>query len=76
MFWIREIAGWALVLVALYLVRTGLVFLLDVESPKIVEAAIAATAGLGVMRAGILLIRTSTAARLVRFEQTTEKRGG
>lgn len=64
MVWLREIAGWALVLCALYLIRRGLVFVTDLESPRIVEAAVVFFAGLGVLRAGILLIRISTAARI------------
>lgn len=67
-FWLREIAGWGLVLVALYLVRLGLVFVSDMESPRIVEAGVIIFAGLGVLRAGILLIRVSTAARIARSE--------
>lgn len=67
-FWIREIVGWILVLVALYLLRVGLVFVMDVENPGIVEAAILFFAALGVMRAGILLIRISAAARACKFD--------
>lgn len=65
MFWIREIAGWILVLFALYLIRVGLQFAMELENPKIVESAVISFAGLGVLRAGILLIRVSTAARIV-----------
>ena len=61
-FWIREIGGWLLVLLALYLLRYGLLFVLDLETPRIIEAAVVSFAGLGVLKAGILLIRMSTAA--------------
>lgn len=64
MFWIREIAGWLLVLIALYLFRYSLIFVLDVETPRIIEASVLTFAGLGVLRAGIALIRISTAARI------------
>jgi hypothetical protein len=64
MFWIREIAGWGLVVFALYLLRYALLFLLDVETPRLVEAAVISVAGIGVLRAGVLLIRISTAARV------------
>lgn len=64
-FWVREIAGWLLVLVALYMLRIGLVFLSDINSPRIIESAIVMLSGLGVMRCGVLLVRVSTAARLI-----------
>jgi hypothetical protein len=63
-FWLREIAGWGLVLVALYLIRIGLIFVSDIESPRIVESMVVMLTGLGVLRGGVLLIRVSTAARL------------
>ncbi len=71
MFWVREIAGWGLVLFALYLLRAGLVFVMDLETPRIVESAIIMFAGLGVLRAGIMLVRISAAARIC---QLTDKR--
>ena len=63
-FWLRELAGWGLILVALYLVRTGLVFISDMQSPRIVESAVVMLTALGILRAGVLLIRISTAARV------------
>ncbi len=65
-FWIREIAGWCLVLIAMFLIRKGLLFVSDLEAPKIIEAGILILGGLGVLKAGILLIRISTAARIAR----------
>ena len=67
-FWLREIAGWLLILVSLYLLRVGLVFLNDLNHPGLVESGIVMLTGLGVMRCGILLVRVSTAARLCREE--------
>lgn len=67
-FWVREIAGWLLVLVSLYMLRIGLVFLSDINSPRIIESAVVMLSGLGVMRCGVLLVRVSTAARLFRDE--------
>jgi len=64
MFWIREIAGWGLVLFSLYLLRAGMLFVMDLETPRIVESAVIMFAGLGVLRAGIMLVRISTAARV------------
>ena len=69
MFWLREIAGWILVLVALYLMRTALGFVADLDKPRIIEAGVFVLAGLGVLRAGILLIRISTAARICRLDR-------
>ena len=62
-FWVREIAGWGLILVSLYLLRVGLVFVSDLENPQIVQAAIVFIAAVGVMRCGVLLVRISAAAR-------------
>lgn len=64
MFWIREIAGWLLLLFALFLLRSAFVFLMDLETPRIIEAGVLTVAALGVLRASIFLIRISTAARV------------
>jgi len=69
MFLVREIAGWALVLFALYLLRMGLLFVMDLQTPRIVEAAVVMFAGLGVLRAGIMLVRISTAARICQLDR-------
>jgi len=69
MFMAREIAGWALVLFALYLLRMGLLFVMDLQTPRIVEAAVVMFAGLGVLRAGIMLVRISTAARVCQLDR-------
>jgi len=69
MFLVREIAGWALVLFALYLLRMGLLFVMDLQTPRIVEAAVVMFAGLGVLRAGIMLVRISTAARVCQLDR-------
>ena len=69
MFIAREIAGWVLVLFALYLLRMGLLFVMDLQTPRIVEAAVVMFAGLGVLRAGILLVRISTAARICELDR-------
>ena len=73
MFWIREIAGWALVAGALVVMRLGLSFALSSESPKIVEASVIVFASLGLLRAGILLIRISTVARICQLDRYQEK---
>ena len=73
MFWIREIAGWALIAAALYVMRMGLNFALASQSPKIIEASVVIFASLGLLRAGILLIRISTAARICQPDRQSEK---
>jgi hypothetical protein len=70
-FWAREIAGWLLIVVSLYMLRIGLVYLNRLESPAIVESGVVMLAALGVMRCGVLLVRVSTAARLSRDETKT-----
>jgi hypothetical protein len=69
MFLAREIVGWALVMFAVYLLRMGLLFVMDLETPRIVEAAVVMFAGLGVLRAGVMLVRISTAARVCQLDR-------
>lgn len=60
-FWFREFIGWALLAVALYLISIALQF---VETRKVIEASVIVFASLTIMRAGILLIRMNTVARI------------
>lgn len=60
-FWIREIAGWLMVAVSLWILSISLEY---VDNRQIVEAGVVGMIGLGIMRAGILLVRVSTAARI------------
>lgn len=60
-FWVREIAGWMLVLLGLGLVGLALSFLSD---RQVVEGGVATMAALFIFRGGLLLIRISTAARV------------
>ncbi len=69
MFLAREIAGWVLVLVAVYMFRLGLLFVMDIQDPRIVEAGVVMFTGLGVLRAGIMLVRISTAARICQLDR-------
>ena len=72
-FWMREIAGWALVVLSLVMFWIGLTFVTDLESPRIVEAGVIIFAGAALLRAGILLIRISTAARICRADSDPNK---
>ncbi len=71
-FWFREIAGWLLVLVSLYMLRIGLIFLNDINNPRIIESGVVMLAAIGVMRCGILLVRVSTAARMCQAEMRSK----
>ncbi len=72
MFWLREILGWALVAVSLVILRIGMNFAMNTTEPKIVEASVVLFAAMGVLRAGILLIRISTAAKICRIDRENE----
>ena len=69
-FWLREIAGWLLVLCALVVGRLALTY---VASRQVVEAGVVVLLAIGVLRAGILLIRISTAARLSQSSAHSEQ---
>lgn len=75
MFWLREVMGWALVAVSLIVLRVGMNFAMNTTEPKIVEASVVLFAAMGVLRAGILLIRISTAARICRIDREGESKG-
>jgi hypothetical protein len=72
MFWIREIAGWLLVIFAVLMLQTGLDYLSNLDRPKVVEAGVVMLGALGVLRAGILLIRISTAAKICRDDDRAQ----
>lgn len=63
--WVREIVGWVLILGAIYLLRTAFVLVTNLETPRVIEAAVLVVAGLGVLRGGLALIRIATAGRIV-----------
>ncbi len=71
--WTRELAGWLLVLAALYFLRIALTFIMDLETPRIVEAMVATIAGLGIMRAGVALIRLSSSMRILKANERTQQ---
>lgn len=63
-FWIREIAGWALVILALAMFWIGLSYLTAIQEPKIIESSIINIAAVAILRAGLMLIRISTTSRV------------
>jgi len=75
MFWLREIFGWILVAVALVVLRIGIKLALNTEDTKIVEASMVLFASIGILRAGILLIRISTTARICQIDRDADRNG-
>lgn len=61
-FWVREIFGWLLVAAALFLFYMCLLYVGD---RKVVQAMLVATVSTVLFRGGLLMIRLSTAARVV-----------
>lgn len=66
-FWIRELIGWTLLAVALYLISIALRF---AEDRQVIQAGIVVFSSIAVMRMSVLLIRMNTAARI--FQQSNE----
>ena len=63
MYWLREIAGWALVVLGLFIFFAVYAFCQD-SPPGIFEAFILMIVGVFVFRGGIHLLKVSVAARL------------
>lgn len=65
-FWIRELAGWALVALGLYLFLICLSILLSepVTLPKYLEAGPLTVIGIVIFRGGIHLLKVAVAARI------------
>jgi hypothetical protein len=62
MFTIREILGWALIIIGLLFVRSAFDYL---DTQKVVEASVTVLAASFVFRGGIHLVKMSIAARIV-----------
>lgn len=65
MFTIRELAGWGLIVLALFFVWSAFEFL---ETQKVVEASVTVLAASFVFRGGIHLVKMAIAARVVERE--------
>ena len=63
--WMREIGGWCLVALSMIVARMVLLY---VANSQVVEAGILVVLTLGILRAGISLIRVAAAARIVARE--------
>ena len=72
-FWFRELMGWLLVLIGLYLFVICLALLLSPE-PSILEAPVVSVIGIVVFRGGIHLLKVAVAARVCMQTQTEVKR--
>ena len=68
-FWFRELMGWLLVLLGLYLFALCLGLLLNPE-PSILEAPVVSLIGIVVFRGGIHLLKVAVAARVCMQTQT------
>lgn len=68
-FWLREIAGWALLVASLFILRMGLTLVLNAEEPQIVEGGVILFSAGTLMRISVLLIRISTAARICNIDR-------
>ncbi|MCH2203479.1 MAG: hypothetical protein MK102_16050 [Fuerstiella sp.] len=68
-FWIRELIGWTLLAVSLYLISIALGF---AESRQVIQAGIIVVASIAVMRMSVLLIRMNTAARISQQSEQTD----
>ena len=63
-FLFREVAGWALVVFAVILIRMGITYIANPNEHQVVEGGVIMLTATAVLRAGILLVRMSTAARI------------
>ncbi len=70
-FWFRELMGWLLVLLGLYLFAICLAILLSpADPPAILEAPVVCMIGIVVFRGGIHLLKVAVAARICMRTQT------
>jgi hypothetical protein len=79
-FWLREIAGWLLAALGVYLIWMGVGELQSYDvDPRMIEGSVLCATGVMVLRFGIHLIRVATAARIVlvpRGKVAAEKKTG
>lgn len=72
-FWIREIAGWALILIGLYVLYLCVAVLLT-DRPLLLQSGPLALIGIMVFRGGIHLLKVAVAARVcLHADRTAEK---
>lgn len=71
-FVIREVLGWTLLLIAFGLLWFGLRVVTNANEPQIIEGGVIVFAATAVLKAAVLLIRISTAARICRVDSQKE----
>lgn len=64
MYWVREVAGWFLIFLGLFMFLAVYAFLQQEPYPGIFEAFILAIVGVFVFRGGIHLLKVAVAARI------------
>ena len=75
-FWVREVLGWCLVVIGLYIFLVVLANLLapPPSQPRIFEAPIVVVIGVVVFRGGIHLLKVAVAARICLQTQAEVKK--
>jgi hypothetical protein len=71
MYWLREIAGWLLILVGLWLFYLS--YFVWVKSGKPIQAGPSVIMGMVIFRGGIHLLKVAVAARVCRQAPTEER---
>ncbi len=71
-FWLRELAGWVLVLLGLYVFFICLVLLVN-EPPRIIQTGPLTLIGIIIFRGGIHLLKVAVAARVCLHAQAEIK---
>jgi len=75
-FWTREIMGWMLLLLGLFIFYSCFVMLATERPPRLLEAAPLTLIGIIVFRGGIQLLRVAVAARIcLQAQEQLEKTG-
>jgi hypothetical protein len=74
-FWIREIAGWLLVLLGLFIFYICFAILLT-DGPWLLEAIFLTVIGVVVYRSGIHLLKVAVAARVCLYAQARLREDG
>ena len=72
-FWVREILGWVLVILGLYVFLVCMAILLK-PNPSILEAPALVVIGVIIFRGGIHLLKVAVAARVCMQTQADEKK--
>jgi len=75
-FLMREIAGWLLLIVGLFILYSCFVMLANERPPRIIEAAPLTLIGIIVFRGGIQLLKVAVAARICVLAQERLEQSG